>query len=182
MRQLLIRPSLLQHNVTIHAAERRVNKQTWNVTTQRKLNMSPFHSYMIARYEKSHFYVCLYFTGNATFSHDVVLGSAQSFFFSCRLWKRRCANKDCRCYYCVRVVWGIIGAKHCLCIPACFSSPFSLNAPISLLLYLFCHRTLFCSGVHGERGGNSSRRRRPSSVCRVLRVQVCVCDFMHTVT
>lgn len=42
--------------------------------------MSPFHSYMIARYKKSHFYVCFLFTANATFSHDVVLGSAQSFF------------------------------------------------------------------------------------------------------
>lgn len=151
------------------------------MTTRWKLNMSPFLSYMIARYKKVIFMFCFFLPPTQHFHMTRCSAPRTTFFFSCRLWKRRCTNKDCRCYYCVRVVWGIIGAKHCLCIPACFSSPFSPNVPISLPLYLFCHRTLFCSGVHDEWWGNSSRRRHSFSVCHVLWVQVCVCDVFRRI-
>lgn len=65
-------------------------------------------------------------------------------FFLKLLLKTCCTNKVYRYYYFSQVIWGIIGVKQCLCIPVCFSRPFNLNTLISLLLYLFCHRTL-CS-------------------------------------
>lgn len=60
------------------------------------------------------------------------------------LLKTCCTNKVYHYYYFLQVTWGVISVKQCLCIPVCFFRPYNLNRLISLLLYLFCHRTL-CS-------------------------------------